>query len=972
MQGTSGNAHDDSQMAVLGEGVQNNYFGAQRTAEPLISLSPPVLSEYPLRGRHDLLATLLAGWGGVHVVHGLGGCGKTRIAAEVAARLDTGTEAWWLSAATPDHFVGGMRALGRRLGLASEDLRSSDFVDRLWELLNNHERRWFLIIDNADDTGVLSIDGMRALQYGRGWLRPVRTGNGAVVVTSRDGEEGTWGTWCSLHRVSVVSPGEGADILLDRAPKAGDRTAARALAERLGGLPLALSIAGSYLAQTARHGRLGSRGEIKSFDEYRSALDGGGIELIFPGKEADFADRPTGLPVGATWNLSLRLLENRGTPAARPLLSLLAQFADTPIPYEDLLTQAALCDDPDFTAEAIPDALDGLSRFSLVEMISPAESEVALLTLHPLIRELGVSQAPARYVSLARSLLTASIREAGDPRDLKSWRYWDAMKPHIDAWIETEVTGESSFAVCRITVHLLATALAVVAEESARRYLAIFERSLDPAHPDVLSMQGFLASSLISQRRYDEATTELTRVLDGRRRVLGGDHPDTLHTRLDAARIMRERARYSDAEAEMREILAIQSGTLGPRHGDVLETRRELAMAMAFQGGRFSEAEEEFRDLLATCGQAHGPSHRLTLDMRSCLASVIRHQGRFTDAEDEYRSLLAARQRVLGPEHPATLETRNVLAWTMKEAGQTAQAEDEYRRLLAAMQRVLGLEHPATLSARNNLAAVFWDAGRPKEAGDEYQELLAAAQRVLGPEHPTTLIVRNNVVAIAENAGELQEAEDAYRELLATERRALGPEHLTTFLTRQNLAETIRAAGRLQEAEDEFRELLATERRALGAEHPRTLTTRAALAWTMRQAGQTAQAEDEYRQVLAARQRVLGPEHPSTLTTRNAVAVVIMEAGRLQEAEDEYRQVLAAARRVLGPEHPTTLIIRGNLALVIKAMGRTEEARTEASSVLAARERVLGRDHPDTKAIRSRIDSWSATKRLNSDSKTNP
>jgi hypothetical protein len=123
------------------------------------------------------------------------------------------------------------------------------------------------------------------------------------------------------------------------------------------------------------------------------------------------------------------------------------------------------------------------------------------------------------------------------------------MKPHIDAWTEAEVTSESALAAVRVTKHLLATGLAVMAEENARRYLAAFTRSLGADHLDVLSMQGFLASSLIAQRRYDEAATELDGVLDGRRRALGGEHPSTLSARLDAARIMQGRARYADAEA---------------------------------------------------------------------------------------------------------------------------------------------------------------------------------------------------------------------------------------------------------------------------------------------------------------------------------------------------------------------------------------------------------------------------------------
>jgi hypothetical protein len=81
-------ASGTAQQAVLGAGVQHVYFGGRGPrAEAAVSLTAPVGlrdAGLPLRGRGDLLAVLSGAGPGVRVVHGLGGCGKTRLALEAA------------------------------------------------------------------------------------------------------------------------------------------------------------------------------------------------------------------------------------------------------------------------------------------------------------------------------------------------------------------------------------------------------------------------------------------------------------------------------------------------------------------------------------------------------------------------------------------------------------------------------------------------------------------------------------------------------------------------------------------------------------------------------------------------------------------------------------------------------------------------------------------------------------------------
>jgi hypothetical protein len=109
---------DRARQASLGSGTQVNYFGEDSPrADAAVSIAAPVGqrdADLPLRGREDLLTELAdASLGAVRVIHGLGGCGKTRLALEAAWQAQQrSVEVWWVSAADESRLIAGMHADG--------------------------------------------------------------------------------------------------------------------------------------------------------------------------------------------------------------------------------------------------------------------------------------------------------------------------------------------------------------------------------------------------------------------------------------------------------------------------------------------------------------------------------------------------------------------------------------------------------------------------------------------------------------------------------------------------------------------------------------------------------------------------------------------------------------------------------------------------------------------------------------------
>ena len=164
------------------------------------------------------------------------------------------------------------------------------------------------MINNVDDVDALQVKGSSASD-GTGWLRPTKSG--LIVVTSRVADPGVWGWHGQLHSVSCLDERDGARMLQALAPHAGSEQEAMALSHRLGGLPLALHHAGSYLASpfTPEH----------SFAAYRTALDKRFAQML--GGNSDSRSVVT-----TAWEISLDALAIGGKPQARPLLRVLSCF----------------------------------------------------------------------------------------------------------------------------------------------------------------------------------------------------------------------------------------------------------------------------------------------------------------------------------------------------------------------------------------------------------------------------------------------------------------------------------------------------------------------------------------------------------------------------------------------------------------------------------------------------------------------
>jgi hypothetical protein len=277
------------------------------------------------------------------VLAAMGGLGKSTMALAAAQTAqEKGWRVWWVTATDSAALARGMLEVLHQLGApetVTQPVREGapTAADRAWGFLNGAHMAgnwWLLVFDNADSPAVLAGPGGAGPADHTGWLRPEPAG--MIIVTSRNTDPRTWGPGILLRRLAPLDERAAAEILADLAPAIRDTDGqqARDLARRLGGLPLALHLAGSYLASPFSRWR--------TFAEYREALDSTELPAALADLDETAADART--TIQRTWDLSLDALDASGRPDARLLLLLVSCYAPaTPIPA-DLLQSGPLAD----------------------------------------------------------------------------------------------------------------------------------------------------------------------------------------------------------------------------------------------------------------------------------------------------------------------------------------------------------------------------------------------------------------------------------------------------------------------------------------------------------------------------------------------------------------------------------------------------------------------------------------------------
>ncbi|HVT17157.1 MAG TPA: tetratricopeptide repeat protein [Thermoanaerobaculia bacterium] len=696
---------------------------------------------------------------------GLGGLGKTQLAVEYAWRYkdEYPNGVIWLTAdqdiaaqltrlAVEARWVAGESEHRVKLDVAQHRLRS--FSDCL------------IIFDNLEDRAAIEP------------YLPLPSANPHLLVTSRAEQPG----FVPIP-LDFLDEEESVALLTLEAGRSAtseaEKNAAREIARELGGLPLALEMAGAYLLHRS-----------VPWQQYRSLLQSNPRAALHPRLLASFTRHEADLFA------TLRVQE--GLLAEEPLLGEIL----------DLLTWSG-------------SATMGLSL--LAALLSVGETElVGALALGAQLRLLERTATADRY-GLHR--LVRKVRQEDRPlkeraawaeevcRRLGDWFFarrqdfvdlpaFEAEIDHLDTWRE-QASSLGSPHASRL-IWLLAyppfhRGQFKISLRWVEQALALFQSDGNQDR----ELEAWIWSDLGvvngMEGLYKESLEVAQRALSIRQEVLGDDHADTALSLGNLATTYNSLGDWNKALDFSFQALSIQRKILGEEHPHT--ARSYSAIGVAYSGrGDSKEA--------------------LNYELRS----------------------FATLKTTLGEQHPHTASACDSVGVCYGNLGDWKKALEFSLEALQVNRKILGELHPATGKSLQNVGWAYAGYGRLKEALEYGLEALKIHREILSEHHPTIAASLANLGWIQSRLGQWNKALDLYIQALEIQRKSLGAKHPETAMALQRVAFVYRQLGKPELGLDHARQALEIQREILGSRHPHTVESVLNVAGALKELDQRVEA----------------------------------------------------------------------------------------------------------------------------------
>ena len=700
-----------------------------------------------LKALHRQLAEGPAAITQPQAIHGLGGVGKTQLAVEYAWEHHADYDALlWVVADSPENGAANLAALCEPEVLNLPEAVATEQEAQEAAVLRwlRQERGWLLILD--------SVDSPEAAGFVRDLIDPAWRGH--VIITSRRSD---WHQQATLGQLPVdtLPIARAARFLRERVRAGGfdpgANADARAVAEELGGLPLALEQAAAYML---RH--------RVTFADY--------VQLLAEQRPRLLAEEVEGSTryqrsVAGTWLVSERQL----SLAARAILRLTAFLAPDHVP------RALLADECPALADAVralaketkqkpptgkkrPTAEDALVELADHSLITLAPGTFSCHRLVQAVQSDRLDpETRRRWTELALRLVDDYAPFDAD--DVRTWPLWEGLRTHA----ETVVRRADALGIPEPTARLM-------------NQLGLF---------------------LKTKALHREAEPLMRRALAIDEASFGADHPEVATDLNNLASLLQDTNRLGEAEPLMRRALAIDEASLGPGHPDIAIGLNNLA-GLLQATNRLEEAEPLIGRVAEIFEKALGRDHPNVATALNNLAQLLQDTNRLGEAEPLMRRVAEIFEKALGRDHPNVATALNNLAQLLQDTNRLGEAEPLMRRVAEIFEKALGGDHPNVATALNNLAELLRATNRPAKAEPLYRRALAIDEASFGSDHPNVAIRLNNLALLLKATNRLGEAEPPMRRCVVIFRKfgeSTGHEHPHMQDAIENYAALLRKMG---------------------------------------------------------------------------------------------------------------------------------------------------------------------------------
>jgi tetratricopeptide (TPR) repeat protein len=561
-----------------------------------------------------------------------------------------------------------------------------------------------------------------------------------IVITSRNHSIGQLSPEAHLE-LDVMSMDEAIELLMyssDPSIQSEEqaREEARAVAEELGCLPIALAQARSYMFQT----RCSADAYLKRIIVYRDRLltrpvqhkEGMRYTSTYAAFEASFNILPE-RDQKLLWLFSF--YHWAGVPLELVTLAAKHGFSSYEREYMETgenfrigkeILHEIFYENGQFDLLNLDEMMINLQNSSLATLMPGIGTN--LFRMHPLAHGWVHSSIPdqqrAKYQAAAVLLLALGARNDYTP----SGQYLASHVNHLSRiWNQLHVNDAGAFG------YILGDAgLSNAALQLQETVVVELRKQSHASLPDSLWLLGL---NYRSMGRSGEANEVLEELLQLRKNAAKDASPEDFAAFKKVVIVYNSLGRHADSAELQAEMLKTRRAVMGEEHADTINAKNSLGVTYRYLG-RLDEAERLNMEVLKWRQKALGARHPATVTSTYQLSYTYRSMGRFEEAVGLQREVLTLRKELLGERHPNTISAADTLARTYTEMGRHEDAEELRLRVLKLSKEVLGEHHYDTIDAMLYLAETYEKLSKKEEALSLLRPAESMLFETLGESHP--------------------------------------------------------------------------------------------------------------------------------------------------------------------------------------------------------------------------------------------
>ena len=588
-------------------------------------------------------------------IAGMGGLGKTTLAAEYAHKYGTSDNyagVWWVNAESG--VEQGLAELAAKIpplqGLGNQSIKAQ--ARAVLDYLSAQARPWLLIYDNVESPDAITD------------LRP--SGQTRLIITSRHPD---WTGIAEPAPLNVWNNEVTAQYLIDITQR-DDEAGAKTLAELLGGLPLAADQAASFLRQKPNI----------TFEKYASD-----INILLAKERKHKGDYPD--TVYATISKSLADLPQ----ATIDLLCLISWLSPDGVDLEllkwDLQGEPYIL--PETLRHTLADDYDSGDMIAAARDLSlirtEGDSDAVTLIMHRITGEVlrhwqDNNDDAAAWDDIATHLIFTVYPSGNAAEDTSIWEPWKPLLPHARNFATLGPSdGEGG---TRRGLILNSASSYLIARGDVTGAIALLEAAVELAREiGGEKSEGYRVSlSNLSGRytdvqRYEEAEASYLKVIKIEEELFSSDHPNLAIRRHNLGEVYYQQKQFDKAEEQVKRALDIEIAHYGKISHNAASSQNALGAIyddwaeQPGQAHRREQAKGLNQQAIDTARQVRGERHPKVsqyLHNLSILYERLEDLKKAVELERRASAIMLSLDLI---EHPLTLQRLNVLHGYLEKAG---------------------------------------------------------------------------------------------------------------------------------------------------------------------------------------------------------------------------------------------------------------------------------------------------------------